>query len=700
MSIFRVMLINFIKREFWLFLATVIELIIALWLNPVIHDSRLLLREKVSIFSFGVLSFVIFGSLFIVIFLLCENIFKENAKLRLFARALISLFTFLLILFWLSSWGSKVSTNSFLSIESVKFWLPNPIQVIHWVPPYLLVSVPLLSLLLTFFGRIFVNYIIKPRSICSRKLWPTILFLPLSLILIFTFGLPQGNRSRLKVPDTMGDRVYYEGVNISVEKLFTRYLKEESGTLGTVFANLLFHSKGIEFRPDPDIQVIYPKRINAKEFVTAIDLSKVNRYNVIFITIESLRADVLSINGGIPQIMPEVNKLSQESFVFTKCYSQASHSNYADLGPLTSQYPLRSHATHVYPKNPLYPRTPIYDLLKEAGWRTAIISSQNDHWGKVINYLDTGTLDLYLTPENMGVASEVAETDLGFAKWVAKTKHAGSVDDRITINKGIEWIDLNNDPFFLSLNLQTTHFPYSVPKDFKRIFGPEQIDFRMEFNHYPKDKIPIVKALYQDSARYVDDQLGKLFLHLKSTGKWENTIVVLTGDHGQAFYEHGFASHANAIYNEVMRVPLLIKIPGATGKVFDKLVEHVDIPPTVLSILNFPRFIGFQGEDILTSDKPKFKLGFLVAQTPLAHQYGVVSDKYKLIYDMRRESYLSYDLQNDSQENKVLNVDVNEDLQRVKKIFESWVAEQIGYYSNPKRMSEQFPPQIAYQNRN
>ena len=112
-----------------------------------------------------------------------------------------------------------------------------------------------------------------------------------------------------------------------------------------------------------------------------------------------MRNDQLKVGGSKRIVMPNLEKIIESSRVFTNNYTQASHSNYADMGPLSSHYPLRSPNAYVYPVNPSYPRVLIYDILKELEYKTAVISSQNEKWGSMINYLKTGHIDHFFHSE-------------------------------------------------------------------------------------------------------------------------------------------------------------------------------------------------------------------------------------------------------------------------------------------------------------
>ncbi|MCZ6465175.1 MAG: sulfatase-like hydrolase/transferase, partial [Proteobacteria bacterium] len=359
----------------------------------------------------------------------------------------------------------------------------------------------------------------------------------------------------------------------------------------------------------------------------------------------------------------------------------------------SSHYPLRSEQTHVYPEDPPYPRVMIYDVLKSVGYRTSIFSSQNEHWGKMINYLDTGGLDRLMHAETWDGPTYVAETDTGFAAWVANTQHAGSVDDRFTVGEAIKWIGEDPEhPFFLYMNLQNSHFPYVVPDDFERPFGPDTVDFRMTFNRYPQDKVPVVKALYADSLHYIDQQLARLFAALDEWELSDRTVIIVSGDTGQAFYEHDFASHGNALYDEVMRVPLVIAVPGMAPSRHDQLAQHLDVPPTLAGLLAIPLHPAWQGLDLFAPEFPSVRDVFLVVQTPIAHQYAIVRDGHKLIYDAKLDRSYLYDLESDPGEHMDVSSGKPELARELSDRLHTWRHLQLDYYANPLAQQGWYPP--------
>jgi len=131
------------------------------------------------------------------------------------------------------------------------------------------------------------------------------------------------------------------------------------------------------------------------------------------------------------------------------------------------------------------------------------------------NYLNTGNLDKFLHAENYEGDTYVPYNDNGFASWIKGTKRSGKIDDRLTVKEAINWIDsLEEEPFFIYLNLQNSHVPFQVPSDFPKKFSPETIDFKISFTGFPVEKTNIVKNIYSDSLFYVDTQLKKLFDYL------------------------------------------------------------------------------------------------------------------------------------------------------------------------------------------
>ncbi len=306
--------------------------------------------------------------------------------------------------------------------------------------------------------------------------------------------------------------------------------------------------------------------------------------------------------------------------------------------------------------------------------------------------MDTGGLDYMLHSENYKGETYVAREDSFFAEWVKGNKHAGKIDDRFTVGEAIKWIDQGKSPFFLMLNLQNSHIPYEVPADFPRHYSKREEDFEFTFAYLKPEQVQNARDRYSDSLRYVDHQLGRLIDHLKETGQWDNTVFVLTGDHGQGFMEHGFFTHGRELYNEVMRVPLVVHAPGLDPRSDGRLAQHVDVPPTICQILGIPPHPAWQGEGLLSAEPTAGKEVFMIVQTPFSHQYAMVHGTHKLIYDRRQDRTFLYDLQGDPGEMHDIAAASPTLLKKLSERLGSWRALQNGYYRNKELMQKTYPP--------
>src|SRR6185436_7509557 len=150
-------------------------------------------------------------------------------------------------------------------------------------------------------------------------------------------------------------------------------------------------------------------------YLAGVDRDRVNRWNVIVVLVDSFRVDQLRATGGAREVMPALEALAAEGRVFPDCVSQASHTDYAAPAVFSSHYPLRSRDIYRYPKNPPYPRVMVYDVLHALGWRTALFSSQNEEWGQMTNYLQTGGLDVVFHFRTAGISEKRIEGRPAFA---------------------------------------------------------------------------------------------------------------------------------------------------------------------------------------------------------------------------------------------------------------------------------------------
>jgi arylsulfatase A-like enzyme len=205
--------------------------------------------------------------------------------------------------------------------------------------------------------------------------------------------------------------------------------------------------------------------------------------------------------------------------------------------------------------------------------------------------------------------------------------------------------------------------------------------------------------VYDNSLAYLDSQVGRLVDYMKTHGLWENTIFVLTGDHGQAFYEHGFAAHGNVPYAELARAPLIIHAPSLSPGLDDRPTQHVDVPPTILSLLGLPPHPAFQGIDLVGPRPPNDRPLFVVAQTPIANAYSMVDGRYTLILDDFTGLITLYDDAADPAQKR--------DISRTRRALrdsllhklDMWRRVQLLYYAHAADSTKTYPPDLVFWDR-
>jgi len=422
--------------------------------------------------------------------------------------------------------------------------------------------------------------------------------------------------------------------------------------------------------------------------------------SVIFIAVESLRADVLHQVHQGREITPHINRLADHGYEWTRAYAQSTHSDYADPSLLSSLYPLRARHHHYYGPADPWPRTLIYDVLQPLGYRTAVISSQNEAWSGMVHFLKTPGLETLYHADDSPERTLVADKDSGFAREVRLGGLvAGKFPDAHTTDQAIEWIRAqarDGQPFFLGMNLQSSHFPYLMPDDVPRPFQPADLSPSMSFVDYPAEEVEHARNAYFNAIQECDRQVGRLVDSLKELGLLENTILVVTGENGEAFHEKGLVTHAREPIEPVIHVACVLHAPAMLAPTKDDYpLEHVDLVPTVCGLLGLEPHPNFQGIDALSPARPpaEQRLTFCHVLSSLAEADSVIlGGRWKLTEDRRTGTVTLYDLQGDPGETTNL---VTQDPVRANQLqaaLRSWRERQLAYYHNPLYYLNYYPP--------
>lgn len=321
--------------------------------------------------------------------------------------------------------------------------------------------------------------------------------------------------------------------------------------------------------------------------------------NVILVLIDTLRADKLGCYGNTLGLTPNLDRLATGGYRFDQAFSHAPWTLPATASLLTSAYP-QQHGAGVKKGG----RSLEFNGLAE-GVRT-IAQCYYDQ-----GYDTAAIANVFFLAPQYGL-------DRGFSVYdfVApdRTQRIHRRATEVT-DWTLAWVkrhrESSNRPFFLLVHYFDPHLAYDPPERFRKKFAlPEDqtpdptlfgsrgdmIDFRGG-RIKPAD-LPIkrLEALYNGEVAYTDEQVGRLVDELGRMGLSDKTILVITADHGEEFFDHGGFEHGHSLYDEMIRVPLIFWAPGLiqTGET-RKSVGHVDIAPTLCSLSKIepePKFVG------------------------------------------------------------------------------------------------------------
>ena len=395
--------------------------------------------------------------------------------------------------------------------------------------------------------------------------------------------------------------------------------------------------------------------------------------NVLLIMADTLRADHLTpYFAGSPAKTPNVRAFAEEGTVFLQSFSHASWTRPSFATLFTGLYPSEHQTMGKASMLPGHLES-LAGLLSEKGYYTQGLANNRNllpAFGFAKGFDDYE----FLVPKILfgGTYSCEASALYGMMRvawlrlstpWV-DIEHFYQTAPKVNA-KILDWMDKRpvpkEYPWFLYCHYMDPHDPYMRADKPGQGFATVQIGT----NPDPKVYLAPMKRAYADEVEYLDLWLGKLFAEMKARGEWDNTMVVLTADHGEEFCEHGGYSHGPTLYDEVIHVPIIIKWPGGklTGTVNEHIARHVDLTATILSVAGARVPEQVRGIPLVTPEYEFANQGTesTFAQTDFTQNVGqsirTTTDKYiEMNADNPRgqpeQAY--YDLQSDPGEQKNL----------------------------------------------
>jgi len=309
--------------------------------------------------------------------------------------------------------------------------------------------------------------------------------------------------------------------------------------------------------------------------------------NVIVYLIDTLRADHTTPYGYARATTPRLDALARQGVVFDNAFSVASWTRPAVASLLTGLYPA-AHGVHPDSGLPNEVAT-LAERFRAAGWSTAAFVASGHVFGATLNF------------------------EQGFDRFLAV--RGGKLESARTeeINQHLlpHLSRYGDEPFLIFVHAVDPHWPYDPPESHRGRFTDAAYDGGVTAADTRQDRLQALALdardvqhvidLYDEDVRYQDDMLGVLIDHLSRMDLERRTIVVVVADHGEELFDQGSWGHGQRLWEEVVRIPLVIHAPGASalsGRRIAAPVQIVDVMPTLLRWFGLPGREACQGKDL------------------------------------------------------------------------------------------------------
>jgi len=352
--------------------------------------------------------------------------------------------------------------------------------------------------------------------------------------------------------------------------------------------------------------------------VTDADVS-----NVVLITVDSLRTDAIGPYDG-DRLTPVMDDLADRGAVFERAFATGNWTPFSFPSMLSSR-PVFADTDRVgVTESPT-----LASVLQDAGVSTGGFNAANgfltDHWG-----YDEGfdEFDPFVASVGSSIYSRYLATHPTVEAWLQLatspfrrlgSRLRGASDDRPFLDTSrmfdveqaaTEFVEETESPFFLWVHYMDAHTPYvPAPRYIREVSSDLIGTHRMLLAHLRtglgwsvgERTLADLRTLYQAAVRQIDASVGRLLSTLSATGVDDETAVVLAGDHGEEFQDHGHLAHYPKLYDELVRVPLIVDVPGAPARRIEGQVGLDALPPTVTDLLGVDPHPDWWGDSLVPS---------------------------------------------------------------------------------------------------
>jgi arylsulfatase A-like enzyme len=368
--------------------------------------------------------------------------------------------------------------------------------------------------------------------------------------------------------------------------------------------------------------------------------------NVVLFVLESVPAEYVEVYGGTYPVTPTLKEYRQHSTVFSRIYAHAPATSKSLVSILGSIYPMISHKslTQAYP-DAAFPT--LSGELKSRGYRTAFFNAGDSRFQRGDKFLSHRQFDRVADYRSLNRAGEIFETQC--------YSFGGGVDEEAVVAEFDHWLaESPESPFFAMFWTIGTHYPYFT--------NGQDVDYGIDESLLNR---------YLNALRHSDQALGSLLQNLSRRNLLDSTLVVVVGDHGEAFGRHDQWVHSSNIYEENVHVPLiLLNSALCQGGVDSTIGGHIDLAPTIMHILNFSSPRAWQGRSLFQKERSERVYFFCPFSDFL---FGYREGYLKFIFNATTNSSEIYGLREDPQETVNLASRMPETIPEIHRHLSAWV---------------------------
>ncbi len=429
-----------------------------------------------------------------------------------------------------------------------------------------------------------------------------------------------------------------------------------------------------------------------------------NRPNVILLVLDTVRADHLPLYGYGRNTTPELAKLAEQATLFTKAVAASNFTLTTHASMFTGLYP-RWHGAHPMGAAPLgrplgEPVETLAEILAREGYRTMGITANfwyvNSTFGFDQGFQvfdDRKPIQIAVShPPTLGLLGiRLQQMFGGPANHEFKGRNRRAGDINASVFEMLERSRREQRPFLLFVNYADAHHLLVPPAPYHAMFPgyrpairPLKLFLDLEQMRWKQTRLSDSTRLhwisqYDGCLAYLDEQLGRLFDHLRNLGLWDNSLIVVTSDHGESFGEHNVVAHSLSLYQDIVHIPMIVRFPFQRNReIVSATVSHADLLPTILEVAGARPGGALQGTSLrgeaVKSRPYVFSEAFAQSRGDRRYrreQTAVLSGSLKLIFSSDGHHEL-YDLAQDPGETANLYISGSAVASKLESVARGW----------------------------